>query len=51
MPPQLSTPHHKVHWADGGPSDLPNLELRGNAHHAQLHPVCYRFDGQGTVSK
>ncbi len=28
MPPELCTPHHRRHWADGGRPDLPNLELR-----------------------
>jgi hypothetical protein len=43
MPPELCTPHHKRHWADGGASDLPNLELRCDVHHGRLHPENDRF--------
>ncbi len=43
MPPELCVPHHKVHWADGGPTELSNIELRCDVHHARLHPENHRF--------
>src|SRR5215472_15276063 len=42
-PPELCSPHHRRHWADGGPTDLSNLELRCDVHHARLHPENHRF--------
>ena len=41
--PELCIPHHLRHWADGGPTELSNLELRCTAHHARLHPENDRF--------
>ena len=41
--PDLCIPHHRRHWADGGPSDLPNLELQCTVHHARRHPENDRF--------
>ena len=29
--------HHIVHWADGGPTDLPNLVLLCKRHHRMVH--------------
>lgn len=29
--------HHRVHWIDGGATDLDNLELRCRRHHVLLH--------------
>src|SRR5215472_9709071 len=43
MPPELCAVHHRRHWADGGPSELPNLELRCDFHHGRLHPENHRF--------
>jgi hypothetical protein len=43
MPPELCSPHHRVHWADDGGHDLPNLELRCSVHHARQHPENDRF--------
>ena len=43
MPPELCTPHHKIHFVDNGPTDLPNLELRCNHHHGKQHPENARF--------
>jgi Domain of unknown function (DUF222) len=43
MPPELCTPHHRVHWADGGSSDLPNLRLYCDHHHGKRHPENGRF--------
>src|SRR5215470_4264190 len=37
-PPELCTPHHHRHWADDGPTNLANLELRCDYHHGRLHP-------------
>ncbi|HKA09048.1 MAG TPA: HNH endonuclease signature motif containing protein, partial [Candidatus Dormibacteraeota bacterium] len=42
-PPELCSPHHRRHWADGGPTHLSNLELRCDVHHARLHPENHRF--------
>ena len=39
----LCAPHHRRHWADGGPTDLTNLELRCTVHHARAHPENDRF--------
>jgi hypothetical protein len=43
MPPELCTPHHRVHVADGGSSDLPNLRLYCDHHHGKRHPENGRF--------
>jgi hypothetical protein len=43
MPPELCSPHHKRHWADGGSSDLPNLTLYCDHHHGKRHPENARF--------
>ncbi|HKA09890.1 MAG TPA: DUF222 domain-containing protein [Candidatus Dormibacteraeota bacterium] len=42
-PPELCVPHHRLHWADGGRTVLPNLELRCDVHHGRLHPENHRF--------
>jgi Domain of unknown function (DUF222) len=43
MPPDLCTPDHIKHWADGGDHRLPNLRLRCDHHHAERHPENARF--------
>jgi hypothetical protein len=43
MPPDLCSPHHKVHWVDGGEHELANLQLCCNFHHRQRHPENARF--------
>jgi hypothetical protein len=43
MPPDLCTPHHRVHFADDGGHDLANLELRCDFHHGKRHPENARF--------
>ena len=42
-PPELCVPHHRRHWADGGRTNLRNLELRCDIHHGRLHPENHRF--------
>jgi hypothetical protein len=41
--PEQCTPHHLIHWIDGGRSNLPNTRLYCDAHHARLHPENHRF--------
>ena len=41
--PELCVPHHRRHWADGGPTKLPNLRLYCDVHHAPWHPENARF--------
>jgi hypothetical protein len=36
-------PHHIIHWADGGPTELWNLTLYCHRHHTMLHPENHRF--------
>jgi hypothetical protein len=36
-------PHHVVHWADGGPTDLANLVLLCWRHHHAVHEGGYRL--------
>jgi hypothetical protein len=43
MPPDLCSPHHGLHWVDGGEHELSNLTLACNFHHAQRHPENARF--------
>jgi Domain of unknown function (DUF222) len=43
MPPDLCTPHHERHWADGGSPDLANLTLYCDHHHGKRHPENARF--------
>jgi len=43
VPASQCVPHHRVHWADGGPSRTPNLDLYCSCHHALMHPENARF--------
>ena len=36
-PPAWCEAHHIIHWADGGPTDLPNLQLLCEYHHHLTH--------------
>jgi len=36
-PPAWCEAHHITHWADGGPTNLHNLELKCRRHHRQHH--------------
>jgi Domain of unknown function (DUF222)/HNH endonuclease len=36
-PPGWCDVHHKVHWADGGETNLANCELRCRRHHRAVH--------------
>jgi hypothetical protein len=36
-PPAWCEPHHIVHWADGGPTDIGNLVLLCTTHHELVH--------------
>jgi hypothetical protein len=36
-PPAWCEPHHIVHWADGGPTDIGNLVLLCTTHHDLVH--------------
>ncbi len=36
-PPDWCDAHHEWHWADGGPTDLSNLELKCRRHHVAAH--------------
>jgi 5-methylcytosine-specific restriction protein A len=37
--------HHVVHWADGGPTTLPNLVLLCRRHHRMVHrPAGFRLE-------
>jgi hypothetical protein len=36
-PPAWCDAHHIVHWAEGGPTSLPNLILLCRRHHTMLH--------------
>ena len=45
--------HHKVHWADGGPTNYHNGILACRHHHTQIHKygATIRPDGQFTVNR
>jgi hypothetical protein len=45
--------HHKVHWADGGPTNYHNGILACRNHHTQIHKygATVRPDGQFTVNR
>src|SRR6266542_3768559 len=36
--------HHVVHWADGGPTALPNLLLLCRGHHTMIHERGFRLE-------
>jgi 5-methylcytosine-specific restriction endonuclease McrA len=36
-PPSWCTGHHRRHWIDGGPTDLPNLALLCSRCHYKIH--------------
>ena len=36
-PVNWSTPHHIIHWARGGPNNLPNMVLLCHYHHRLVH--------------
>jgi hypothetical protein len=36
-PPRWTDAHHRVHWADGGPTSLDNLVLLCRRHHRMAH--------------
>src|SRR5207249_847113 len=37
--------HHRVHWADGGPTDMGNLVSLCPAHHRLVHEGGWRIEG------
>ena len=37
IPARWCDAHHQTHWADGGTTDLPNLELLCSRHHTLAH--------------
>jgi hypothetical protein len=44
-PPPWCDAHHVVHWADGGPTALPNLVLLCRRHHRMVHePGGFRLE-------
>ena len=48
-PASWTSGHHLVHWAKGGPTDLPNLVLLCHRHHWMVHEGGWqvaRVDGQ-----
>ena len=54
-PPRWCDSHHVVHWADGGPTALPNLVLMCRRHHRMVHqPGGFRLevcDGRPTFKR
>ena len=44
-PPDWCQPHHIIHWAGGGPTDLANLVLLCSHHHHLVHEGGYRCSG------
>jgi len=46
-PPSWCQPHHIVHWADGGPTDLTNLVLLCTTHHDLVHHGRWTVSSQG----
>ncbi len=44
-PPDWCQPHHIIHWAHGGPTDLANLVLLCSHHHHLVHEGGYRCTG------
>ncbi len=42
-PPGWTEAHHIVHWADGGPTNLPNLALLCHHHHHTVHDRGFRM--------
>ncbi|MCZ7534579.1 MAG: HNH endonuclease [Acidimicrobiia bacterium] len=49
--PAWCAPHHLVHWADGGPTDLDNLLLLCHRHHRLVHEGRWEIgiDSEGQV--
>ena len=43
VPASQCSPHHKVHWADGGSTQASNLQLYCTLHHRLKHPENARF--------
>jgi hypothetical protein len=37
MPARWCDVHHRQHWAEGGPTDPPNLQLLCSRHHTEAH--------------
>ena len=37
MPARWCEVHHRQHWAEGGPTDPPNLQLLCSRHHTEAH--------------
>ena len=50
-PPQWTDAHHIEHWADEGPTCLPNLCLLCRRHHRAVHQhgLHIHFDERGKV--
>ncbi len=42
----LGEGHHVQHWAEGGPTTLPNLALLCRRHHRAVHEEGYQIDRQ-----
>ena len=51
VPAVRSDTHHIIHWADGGPTILPNILALCEFHHQRLHEGAFRIvvdDAGGT---
>ena len=53
IPAQHCDIHHRIHWADGGPTNYHNGILACRHHHTQIHKygVTFRPDGRFTVNR
>ncbi|MGH8574973.1 MAG: HNH endonuclease signature motif containing protein, partial [Gammaproteobacteria bacterium] len=52
-PTQHCDIHHRIHWADGGPTDYHNGVLACRHHHTQIHKygATYRDDGRFATTR
>ncbi len=44
-PPRFCDVHHRIPWADGGPTDLDHLALLCRPHHRKVHEEGHRLPG------
>ncbi len=46
---EFTSPHHVVHWINGGPTDLSNLAELCDQHHRAVHELGWKMSGDANI--